>query len=309
MTIFISGVGQCAIPLTLLIVILIHQMSKMTPLLVIPGRNSLLVMLFHILLDLSFLKGTPFTIVDIVPTFSQIKQQHKLGLGHFPTSLYKCTLWVVHIYPARQSDRQSNFNQDGSLKDASCSQHNDSGGEYTNGEESAESDDLEAEMEILNEELQKRALKDNGEKEIVFKMPGQPEVQNHQCRTSNPIYLFCEQVPLNTDGQSGASGNKHYKCSHGKCKIITVKKTMKSCITGLTYHLKSHFSAMFRLYKILHQCSEPPTSEEIKIASGKKALNPKDCGTNLDLRDYWLNGLLHAINHLRKSKGLSSKNC
>ncbi|THU75934.1 hypothetical protein K435DRAFT_706104, partial [Dendrothele bispora CBS 962.96] len=46
-------------------------------------------------------------------------------------------------------------------------------------------------------------------------------------------------------------------------------------ILGLTYHLKSHFSAMFRLYEILHQSSEPPTSEEIEIASGKKTLNPK----------------------------------
>ncbi|THV02013.1 hypothetical protein K435DRAFT_654185, partial [Dendrothele bispora CBS 962.96] len=46
-------------------------------------------------------------------------------------------------------------------------------------------------------------------------------------------------------------------------------------ILGLTYHLKSHFPAIFRLYEILHQRSEPPTSKEIEIASGKKALDPK----------------------------------
>ncbi|THU95749.1 hypothetical protein K435DRAFT_859260 [Dendrothele bispora CBS 962.96] len=137
---------------------------------------------------------------------------------------------------------------------------NDSGGEYTDGEESDESDDSELASSLSSKTIpegskrksakskgkqpgrvqcwhspsideRKRALNDNGEKDIDFKMPSQSEVQNHRRRTSNPIYLFYEQVPLNADGQSGAPGDKHYKCYHGKRKIITVKKTMKSCVT------------------------------------------------------------------------------
>ncbi|KAK7433563.1 hypothetical protein VKT23_020717 [Stygiomarasmius scandens] len=94
-------------------------------------------------------------------------------------------------------------------------------------------------------------------------------------KTSNPIYLFFEQVLLNAQGSPGAPGDKHYKCYHGKRKVLTVTKAMKSCVTGLTNHLKAHFPAMHRLWEILHRRSDPPTPEEKEIAAGHKALDTK----------------------------------
>jgi hypothetical protein len=42
---------------------------------------------------------------------------------------------------------------------------------------------------------------------------------------------------------------------------------------GLVGHLKTHFPAMYRLYLILKDCTNPPTNEELAIASGKKVLD------------------------------------
>ena len=44
--------------------------------------------------------------------------------------------------------------------------------------------------------------------------------------------------------------------------------------SGLISHLKSHFPHMYWLYCILKAWAEPPTAQEITIASGEEALNP-----------------------------------
>ena len=44
---------------------------------------------------------------------------------------------------------------------------------------------------------------------------------------------------------------------------------------GLISHLKTHFPAMHRLYLILKDWTDPPTDEELAIASGWKVLDPE----------------------------------
>ncbi|KAG2362861.1 hypothetical protein BDR07DRAFT_977819 [Suillus spraguei] len=91
---------------------------------------------------------------------------------------------------------------------------------------------------------------------------------------TNPIRLFYEEVSTNSSGVEGNRGDKHYKCYHGQRKILTVTKAMRSSLNGLIGHIKNHFPAMFRLYLHLKLHAEPPTEEEIAIASGKKILDP-----------------------------------
>ncbi|KAJ8581379.1 hypothetical protein M405DRAFT_751882, partial [Rhizopogon salebrosus TDB-379] len=43
---------------------------------------------------------------------------------------------------------------------------------------------------------------------------------------------------------------------------------------GLIGHIKTHFPAMYRLYLYLKDRTEPPTEDEVAIASGKKTLDP-----------------------------------
>ncbi|KAK0446615.1 hypothetical protein EV421DRAFT_1901468 [Armillaria borealis] len=87
----------------------------------------------------------------------------------------------------------------------------------------------------------------------------------------NPIYLFYESVDVDANGSSGSPGDQHYKCYHGNHKVLTIMKAMRSSLNGLIGHLK-HFPVMYRLYEVLHQHPEPPTSEEEDIASGKHVL-------------------------------------
>ncbi|KAJ7081954.1 hypothetical protein C8R44DRAFT_992262 [Mycena epipterygia] len=68
----------------------------------------------------------------------------------------------------------------------------------------------------------------------------------------NPIYLFFDVVKTNSEGSTGKPGDKHYKCRHGKGRIITVTKAMRCNIGGLTSHLKKEFPVMYRLYCALH---------------------------------------------------------
>ena len=44
-------------------------------------------------------------------------------------------------------------------------------------------------------------------------------------------------------------------------------------LTGLVGHLKTHFPAMYRLYIILKDRTDPPTNEELAIASAEKVLD------------------------------------
>ena len=44
-------------------------------------------------------------------------------------------------------------------------------------------------------------------------------------------------------------------------------------IAGLVRHIKTHFPAMYRLYIILKDRTEPPTDDELAIASAEKVLD------------------------------------
>lgn len=100
-------------------------------------------------------------------------------------------------------------------------------------------------------------------------------VQKPARKKRNPIYHFYESVSTNSQGQVGNFGDKHYKCYHGNRKVITVTRAMKYSLNGLVGHLKTHFSAMHRLYLIMKDRTDPPTDEELAIASGKKVLDEK----------------------------------
>ena len=106
----------------------------------------------------------------------------------------------------------------------------------------------------------------------------------------NPIYHFYESVSMNSHGEVGNPGDRHYKCHHGTRKVITVTHAMKysvngnnlsffvqmssqTSIAGLVGHLKTHFQAMYRLYVILKDRTEPPTPDDLGIASGTKVLD------------------------------------
>jgi hypothetical protein len=42
---------------------------------------------------------------------------------------------------------------------------------------------------------------------------------------------------------------------------------------GLIGHIKTHFPVMYQLYLHLKDCDEPPTEDDIAIASGRKILD------------------------------------
>ncbi|KAG1731487.1 uncharacterized protein EDB91DRAFT_1035604, partial [Suillus paluster] len=78
----------------------------------------------------------------------------------------------------------------------------------------------------------------------------------------------------NAHGVKGNIGDKHYKCYHGQCKILTITKAMRSSLNaGLIGHIKMHFLAMYQLYLYLKNHDEPPTEDEVAIASGQKILD------------------------------------
>jgi hypothetical protein len=115
----------------------------------------------------------------------------------------------------------------------------------------------------------------------------------------NPIYHFYESVSTNSQGQVGNFGDKHYKCHHGNHKVITVTRAMKHSlngkrllllftdivshkpIVGLVGHLKTHFPAMYRLYIILKDRTDPPTDDELAIASAEKVLDTESANAYL----------------------------
>ncbi|KAF8804688.1 hypothetical protein BYT27DRAFT_7300619 [Phlegmacium glaucopus] len=75
------------------------------------------------------------------------------------------------------------------------------------------------------------------------------------------IYLFYEIVINGPDGTLGDDGDIHYHCLHGAHKIFLVN------------NLHVHVKLMYQLYCILKDCDEPPTPDEIDIASGKRELD------------------------------------
>ena len=97
---------------------------------------------------------------------------------------------------------------------------------------------------------------------------------------------------MNSNKVRGNPGYKFYKCYHGQCKTLTITKAMRSSLNGksihmcvitsdiqyisigLVGHLKTHFPAMYRLFLVLKDRDEPPSEDEIAIASGKKTFDP-----------------------------------
>ena len=53
---------------------------------------------------------------------------------------------------------------------------------------------------------------------------------------------------------------------------------MAEPLLGLVGHIKNNFPAMYRLYEVLKAHSEPPTTEELDIASGCKKLDASAAG-------------------------------
>ncbi|KAJ7692729.1 hypothetical protein B0H17DRAFT_914150, partial [Mycena rosella] len=85
----------------------------------------------------------------------------------------------------------------------------------------------------------------------------------------NPIYLFYDPVPKNSEGDTGKAGDKHYKCRHGNRKIITITKLMRHNVGKLTTHLKNDLPIMYRLFLALYtRKDQPPTQGEIDLARG-----------------------------------------
>ena len=61
---------------------------------------------------------------------------------------------------------------------------------------------------------------------------------------------------------------------NGRQPVLLFTDTVShKSLTGLVGHLKTHFPAMYRLYIILKDCTDPPTNEELAIASTKKVLD------------------------------------
>ena len=56
------------------------------------------------------------------------------------------------------------------------------------------------------------------------------------------------------------------------------RKTTAEPLIGLVGHVKNNFPAMYRLYEVLKARPEPPTTEELDIASGRKKLDPSAAG-------------------------------
>jgi hypothetical protein len=56
------------------------------------------------------------------------------------------------------------------------------------------------------------------------------------------------------------------------------RETTAEPLLGLVGHIKNNFPAMYRLYEVLKARSEPPTTEELDIASGRKKLDASAAG-------------------------------
>jgi hypothetical protein len=68
---------------------------------------------------------------------------------------------------------------------------------------------------------------------------------------------------------------------NGRQRVSMVHMYCISKHVGLVGHIKTHFPAMYRLYLILKDRTDPPTDEEIAIASGEKVLDADAIDTYL----------------------------
>lgn len=143
----------------------------------------------------------------------------------------------------------------------------------------------------------------------------------------NPIHLFYEIVPTGNNGKLGDDGDIHYRCLHGAHKVCTIKKTMKSNLTGVstscficvTYLLSVAFTVlvnnlkpitpMYNLYRILRDREEPPTSNEITMASGKKALDGRTEAEHLKLLEKSKENIKKAFEDQKARAVVSDQTC
>ena len=66
----------------------------------------------------------------------------------------------------------------------------------------------------------------------------------------NPIYYFYEVWDVNSEGNVGQPGDKHYRCYHGTRKIFTISKAMN-------HSLHSTFFFVCRIVSILTSLVRP----------------------------------------------------
>jgi hypothetical protein len=60
---------------------------------------------------------------------------------------------------------------------------------------------------------------------------------------------------------------------NGKRSLLLFTDIASQTLLGLVGHLKTHFPAMYRLYLIMKNRTEPPTKDELAITSGEKAMD------------------------------------
>ncbi|KAF7358474.1 Transposase-like protein [Mycena venus] len=94
-----------------------------------------------------------------------------------------------------------------------------------------------------------------------------------ESKKTNAVYFFFEEVDCDADG-SKEEDTKYYKCRHGNRKVVKVTKKMKGNLSTLVGHLQRTFPAHYRLCEVLNKRPTPPTSDEIAIANGRKAMDP-----------------------------------
>ncbi len=141
----------------------------------------------------------------------------------------------------------------------------------------------------------------------------------------NPIHLFYEVVPTSDDGKLGDDGDIHYRCLHGVHKVCTIKRTMKSNLTG-TFNIVFHLSnlsvaftvlvnnlksvtPMYNLYRILKDRDKPPTSDEIATASGKKVLDGQTEAEHLKILEMSTENIKKAFEDQKTRAAVSNQYC
>ncbi|KAF9001006.1 hypothetical protein BDQ17DRAFT_1244915, partial [Cyathus striatus] len=90
-------------------------------------------------------------------------------------------------------------------------------------------------------------------------------------------------VDMSEKGIIGEQGDAHWKCHHGSKRVVSVWKSMKSCVTGLANNLEKASPHMYQLYLLLKErpSDQPITQEELDLASGKVSLDVTEAGTFL----------------------------
>ncbi|KAF9492615.1 hypothetical protein BDN71DRAFT_1433088 [Pleurotus eryngii] len=89
----------------------------------------------------------------------------------------------------------------------------------------------------------------------------QTTLLRHKQGKCNTIYLFFEEVEMDTNSEK-LPGTEYFKCYH-----VLVSKLLLE----LARHLKSHFPVMYQLYEALRDCNELPTADKLNLACAKIA--------------------------------------